>query len=136
MGGYSNPLDTAGYQATATAVDPGPQLETQQTRAASTQPMTVASGPYETQFKLMEYAQMLGTPIGTAGALVGGMVCREDACRRGMILTLAAVAGYYGWTRKDPIGWALMVSAGAAALYTLFDAPRISPAPPVVNSTA
>lgn len=136
MGSFSvNPLDMA-YQ--EIAVDPMPQTTAtaqgqSQAQTVATPPPVPAVAPFQTRQSLMEYAQVLGTPIGTAGSLLGSLVCQEDACRRGMILTLAAVAGYYGWTRKDPIGWALMVSAGAAAVYTLFDPPKVVPAPMVTG---
>lgn len=81
------------------------------------------------KYNLLDYARMVGTPIGKAGALVGGMICNDEVCHRGTILTLAAVVAYYGWTRRDLVGYGLMASAAGAALFTLFDAPRVSPAP-------
>lgn len=77
-------------------------------------------------FGLMDYAKILGTPVGKTGAMVGSLICNDDHCSRGVILAIAMAAGWYGWTRKDVLGYGLMASAVGAAVYTLFDPPKIS----------
>jgi hypothetical protein len=88
-------------------------------------------GPFGTTrpaFGLMDYARIVGTPVGKTGAILSGLICDDDHCSRGIILTLSAAVGWYGYTRKDALGWGLVVSAAGAALYTLLDVPRVVPA--------
>lgn len=96
----------------------------------TTAPTCTGTGPFggtKMPFGLMDYAQILGTPVGKTGALLSGFICDNDHCQRGIILALAMTVGWYGYTRKDVLGYGLMASAAGAVIYTLFDVPKITP---------
>jgi len=110
-----------------TTVDPG-RIAQSQILQASAPACTSPFGSSRMPFGLMDYARILGTPVGKTGALLSGFVCDDDYCQRGIILALSMAVGWYGYTRKDILGYGLMASAVGAAVYTLFDVPRMVPA--------
>lgn len=78
------------------------------------------------QETVLDYVRVLGYPVGTAANLTSMVICESTgmgggACYNVTSLLVCAAAGFYGWTRKDWLGYALMAGSGAAALFIVGD---------------
>lgn len=94
---------------------------------AISQTQTQTQALSQSRSRLLDTLRVIGTPIGVPASLVSALVCSDGVCGKGVTLGIAFGIGYYGWTRKDILGYVLMASAASAGLVALMDSPMEVP---------
>ena len=91
----------------------------------SNPPVTPTPTPTPAQSPLLQYAKILGTPVDLPASIVSSLICTQDTCSRGVVLTAAVALGWYGFNRKDILGYILIASAVSAAYVAMADTPPV-----------
>jgi hypothetical protein len=66
--------------------------------------------------------RVAGMPVGVPAQIAAATACSAAngglACQRWITLGIAAAAAWYGYSRRDTIGWLIVASAAASMLYS------------------
>ena len=64
----------------------------------------------------LDFLKILATPVELPSSLLGAILCKKEECSRGITLGVAVGLAWYGWTRRDILGYALLATSAAAAI--------------------